>query len=76
MELAAAVVKHLRTMADQLEGHCGYLRLTLLAGAAAPMLEPQMSLSQVNAARERSLMYQTAHADAWAALKKMLHLRE
>jgi hypothetical protein len=76
MELAAAVVKHLRTMADQLEGHCAYLRLTMLAGAAAPMLAPSLSLSQVNAARERSLTYQTAHGDAWEALKKMLHLRD
>ncbi len=76
MELAATVVKHLRTMADQLEGHCGYLRLSLLAGAAAPMLEPTLAMSQSNAARQRSLTYQTAHAEAWAALKKMLHLRE
>jgi hypothetical protein len=75
MELAATVVTQLRTMTQELKGHCDYLRLSLLMSSGAPMMEaPPLSMRWVLADREHSLHYQKAHGEAWEAIKKLLRL--
>jgi hypothetical protein len=77
MELARSLLPLLRTLTNELQGHCDVLKIALMTSTIAPMTRaPEVSALWVSRDREHSVRFQKARAETWAGIKKLLRIRE